>query len=81
MSLMPTEPIGVAKTPSLLVLLLPGQPCSQPVVEPEESDYPVPSPQVLKTDNDATPAQQGGEEITFIKPLLCAKYFIHMYLI
>lgn len=74
---LPAETDAVAGTASLLVLLLPGQPCAQPAVQLEESDHAI-LHQVLQTDCDATPAQQGGKEITLAEPLLCARHFSYI---
>lgn len=74
---MPAEPNAVAETPGLLVLPLPRQPCSQSAVKLRRPSSPAP-PQVLRIDNNATPAQQGGEEITFLEPLFCARHFIYV---
>lgn len=33
---------------------------------------------MLKTDNDAAPAQQSGKESTFTEPLLCATHSMYL---
>lgn len=73
MPCVPAEPDAIAGTTHLLVLLSRAGPCAPPAVELRESGCLDP-PKVLKTDNDATPAQQRGKESTFIEPLLCARH-------
>lgn len=59
MPCVPAEPGAVAGTPRLRVLFLPG--CGT------ERDHFIPC-QMLETDNDLSPAQQGRNEIVFIEP-------------